>query len=426
MHYYSPRAYEYLRSTFNFNLPSIRSLRYWYSAINGDPGFTEEAFDALRQRVDQQKHDKNKKPLLVGLSFDEMFIRKHSQYDTAKKEFLGHITSGKPDQHEFYTPLCREALVFMVTGIEQEFKLPIGYFLTNGLSSEEKAALVKEALFRLYRIGIKPVSLTFDGAKSNITTMKLLGVDYNNDKPYFWHPYDKRSKVYVILDAPHMLKLCRNCLGNKGIIYDAEDRPIKWQYLYDLVSLQIQNNINLGNKLTKTHIEYDRCKMNVRIAAETCSLSTTASIDYVNKELELPEFTNSEATTEYMRWVNNSFDAMNTRRGHTGTDFKRPFSEATINEFSEYFNYARKYIKGLKLMQDGKKISILKTRSSTPFFGFYHNMKSFIDIYNDHIRPNGYDEFHTFDVSQDHLETFFGSIRSMGGSKYIHLFDIRE
>lgn len=40
LHYYSPRAYNYVRAKFNNALPNQRTLREWYKAVNGDPGFT--------------------------------------------------------------------------------------------------------------------------------------------------------------------------------------------------------------------------------------------------------------------------------------------------------------------------------------------------------------------------------------------------
>lgn len=154
----------------------------------------------------------------------------------------------------------------MVSGIGQEFKLPIGYFLTNGLCAQEKAALLKEAMFRLHRARVKLGSVTFDGATENISTVKLLGANYGIDRPYFQNPFDKDCKVYIFLDPPHMLKLARNCLGNKMILYDGENNKIQWQFVVDLVSMQITKNINIGNKLTKTHIEFQSNKMNVRLA----------------------------------------------------------------------------------------------------------------------------------------------------------------
>lgn len=412
LHFFSPRAYEYIRSVFNFNLPTIRTIRYWYSVVDGSPGFTEEAFDALRQRVELSEG----KPFMVALMFDEVSHRKHSQWDASKKEFLGHITAGKHGEYENCSPLSKEALVLMVSGIGEEFKLPIGYFLCNGLCAEEKSAIITEAIRRLSLIGVIVVCITCDGYITNITTAKSLGARFDKDQPYFQNPYIENSKIYFILDPPHMLKLTRNCLGNKAVLYDAENNEIKWKFIEDVVSLQIEKNLNFGNKLTKKHIEYFANKMNVRIAAETKSNSTATSIEFLDKVLKLELFSNSDGTTKHLQIFNNLFDTMNSKLYHTDEGFKRPLSETTIHQFSELFEVSRRYINGLEIIEDGKRKSILKTKSFTPYFGFYHNTYSFAGIYKDYIIPNGHSEFFTFNVSQDHLETFFGSIRSMGGN----------
>lgn len=106
---------------------------------------------------------------------------------------------------------------------------------------------------------------------------------------------------------------------------------------------------------------------------------------------------------------------MNSKVGHCDNEFKQPFSETTVSDFSTYFQYARNYIKGLKLIENGVKKSILKSKSYTSYFGMYHNMSSFIGIYEDYIKPNGIEEFYAFTVSQDLVENFFGMIRQRNG-----------
>ena len=41
--FYSTEAYEYVRKHFNLALPYVATIRRWYSAIDGNPGFTQEA-----------------------------------------------------------------------------------------------------------------------------------------------------------------------------------------------------------------------------------------------------------------------------------------------------------------------------------------------------------------------------------------------
>lgn len=255
-------------------------MRKWYTAIDASPGFTDIAFDALSKKAIELR-DQNKS-LIVALIFDEMNIRKHSQWDAANKEFLGHIDAGKQENYEAFSPLAKENLVLMLSGIGTNFKIPIGYFPSNGLCGPEKAALLKEAILRLTNIRVTVASITSDGAKSNVPAYRILGANFDEDKPYFENPFKKDSKIYIIMDTPHMLKLARNCLGNKKTLYNGLNEKIEWRFIEDLVSLQISENFNIGNKLSKTHIEFKNREMNVRLAAETLSNSTATSIEYLN------------------------------------------------------------------------------------------------------------------------------------------------
>lgn len=45
LHFYSPKAYDFVRSSFSQSLPHPSTLRQWCSAVEGKPGFTSEAFE---------------------------------------------------------------------------------------------------------------------------------------------------------------------------------------------------------------------------------------------------------------------------------------------------------------------------------------------------------------------------------------------
>jgi THAP domain len=45
LHFYSAKAYNFVRSSFRCALPHPSTLRSWYSAVDGKPGFTHEAFE---------------------------------------------------------------------------------------------------------------------------------------------------------------------------------------------------------------------------------------------------------------------------------------------------------------------------------------------------------------------------------------------
>lgn len=407
LHYYSPSAYGYLRELFFHHLPSPRTIRAWYSTINISPSFTSASFDVLKQKSDMIKANNGR--LLVGLMLDGMFVRQHSQWDMASKKFLGHNMVREEDDNQTYLPLASSALTFMVVGLEEDFKIPVGYFFNNKTNADELTDLIDQAMCLLNSTGCTLVSLTYDGAKENLAVGKYFGATM--EQPYIINPYDTQNKVYLILDPPHMIKLIRNVLGTKQVLYNQNDVEIKWEFIEKLVKLQIDQNINLGNKLNLTHLKFKDKKMNVRLACETVSKSVSNSIKYADAHMKLPEFVDSEATSEYLLLFNNLFDVMNSKMGHCKNEYKRPFTDTTKAYFNDLFQNARSYINSLKVMEADRKISILKSRSHTGYFGFIQNMTSFSGIFEDY----GLTEFYTFSVSQDKLETFFGIIRRMGG-----------
>lgn len=127
LHFYSPAAYNYVRDAFNKNLPHPSTLRNWYSTVDGTPGFTSRA---------------------------------------------------------------KEALVFMLVAINSNWKIPVAYFLVNVLNSQEKANLVCTVLSFVHDTGTCVKTLTFDGTAANMSMATNLGaqLSFPDLKPYFKHP----------------------------------------------------------------------------------------------------------------------------------------------------------------------------------------------------------------------------------------------
>ena len=51
LHFYSPHAYQYVRKMFDTCMPHPRTITKCYQTIDGRPGFTTEAFSALKART---------------------------------------------------------------------------------------------------------------------------------------------------------------------------------------------------------------------------------------------------------------------------------------------------------------------------------------------------------------------------------------
>ena len=73
--FYSAKAYNYVRKSFDLGLPCASVILSWYSSMNGEPGFTKDAMTAMKAKVLAAKRDGQE--VVCALMLDEMAIRKH-------------------------------------------------------------------------------------------------------------------------------------------------------------------------------------------------------------------------------------------------------------------------------------------------------------------------------------------------------------
>lgn len=415
LNYYSPNAYNYVRSVFGNNLPHFRTLRAWLYTVDASPGITSSSLKTLERMV----NDKPGEQLLVSLMKDEIYIRKNIEYLEEIEKFEGFeaIRNSRDNELMKKLAIAKRILVYMVVG--KDFKLPVAYYPINGLNAQGAAALTQVVIENINKTGAKVISLTQDGPRENIKMAKKLGADFENEKPYFPSPTNPNDKIYVILDPAHMIKLFRGCLYHHKL-YSA-GKPMHWEYISRLYELQRKRNFNLGNKLTAMHIDYKAKPMDVRIACETLSHSTANGIDICRND-GYTGFEDSETTTEFIRHVKNSFNILNYKPGTktNGKNFKKPLNPDTVDEIFEYCAKAKEFFKSIEIdvISKSKKKkqcivrkSVLLSQSFTPFFGLVHNMTAIEGLYRDHVLNGPLDELHLFQMSQDHLETFFAAIR---------------
>ena len=231
LHFYSPKAYEYVRDTFGLALPHNRTIREWYAGVDGDPGFTKSAFQALRLRC--KEGEQKGKRVIVALMLDEMAIRKHVEFSNGK--FHGFVDVGAGVTSDS-APLAKDALVLMAVALKESWKIPLGYFLLDGISGAEKANLVIECITRLHQVGVHVASITCDGPAAHLAMFKRLGVDLSTipSQPCFQHPCDPAFPVYVILEPCHVLKLMRNAWAERGTFVTENGEKIEWRFIEEL------------------------------------------------------------------------------------------------------------------------------------------------------------------------------------------------
>ncbi|KAE9524151.1 hypothetical protein AGLY_015516, partial [Aphis glycines] len=233
LNFYSSSAYNYVRKIFYKSLPHPSTIRKWYAVIDGFPGFTSESLNTLHNKVFEMKL-KNKQ-LICGMMMDEFSIKQDVHFNGKRNQGYVNYGTGLNDDTDSL-PLAKEALVLMLVALNSNWKIPIGYFLINGISGEEKGNLVKTSLNVLHDTGVIIKSLTFDGAGSNISMATSLRSKLHppNVKTYFLHPITKSKDFFE-----------------------------------KLVKLQEETQLHLATKIR--HINYYKEKMKVRLAAQTLS-----------------------------------------------------------------------------------------------------------------------------------------------------------
>lgn len=404
LNFYSPKAYAYVRDTFNSILPSPRTLSKWYKHVDAEPGFTVEALNTLAIASKNAS-----KPLYCALMMDEISIRKHVEWDG--NYYHGYVNFGA-ELNGDDVDMATECFVIMVVGVNVSWKLPVGYFYCNHLNSDQKSNLIKRCINVVNDTGVNIISLTFDGCYVNISMAKELGCKLIPRPEQLISYFNLNDcKVNIILDPSHMIKLVRNALGEKKKIIDLNGEIVDFDYIEKLLILQENEHAHLGNKLKKEHVFYFRKKMKVKLATQLLSRSVANSLEFCMTILKLKDFENCRATINFINIFNDAFDILNSRYVISNS-FKGAVNNQNYDKIFSFIQTFFYYVNNLRLI-DGKLI--LKSQRATGFLGFLVSFSSLMNLKKDLIDTNKIDFLPFYKLSQDHLEMFFGNIRSQGG-----------
>jgi len=326
------------------------------------------------------------------------------------KELEGYVDYGT-QMSDDSLPVASEVLMFMVVAVNGNWKLPIAYFLCHGMSGDEKCNLVSEALIRLHDANVEVVSVVCDGPSTNFAVASKLGasIQVNDMRPWFPHPSDTAKVVYLVFDACHMLKLLRNVFAEKGILTDRHNRQIRWQYIKDLYELQDREGLRAANKLKRNHIEWYQQKMKVSLAAQALSRSVASSLEFVAKDLEMPQFKDADATIAFIRVVDQLFDTLNSKSCFA-KEFKSVLRPTNEQFWRPFLVDARDYVLSLKL---GPAL-LHSTPRKTCVLGFAATITSVIALYDSYVKQGPMQYLATYRLSQDHIELMFNVVRSRG------------
>lgn len=281
------------------------------------------------------------------------------------------------------------------------------------MDSKDQHLLITAALQLLEESGADVRGIVMDGSHPNQRTASMLGAQLTMDsfKPFFSHPMTSRN-VYIIFDPCHMLKLLRNLLGDLGVLYNNEQKPIRWSYLKKLHNLQQNEGLHIANRLRASHIEFHSKKMNVQIAAQTLSNSVATALDFL-RLTKNEHFKECEPTAEFLRHVDNLFDRLNASNPR-GLGLKAPINLANLSTTTQLIEDSLSFLKELTI-KSGQPV--VESRRKMGVIGFMCAATGILTIAKDLLmrEKDPYAYFLPYKCSQDNIETFFSMIRQRGG-----------
>jgi len=135
-------------------LPHPETIKKWYQNLNGHPGITKKAINILK--VKNIKLTLRAKNLYFNLIIDEMSIKRQIEWDG--KKYTGFVDL-RMDIDSDKLPEAQYALVFLVTCINDHYKIPVAYYFIHSLTGAEKANLLKQCLIVLHEANVRIVSV---------------------------------------------------------------------------------------------------------------------------------------------------------------------------------------------------------------------------------------------------------------------------
>ena len=96
--------------------------------------------------------------------------------------------------------------------------------------------MLRKSIEKLNETGVIVVSITSDNPTCNWKMYEDLGAKLYSDNPKVNLSLTNAINIliFVTLDACHLLKLARNCLGDFKSLVNSERKVISWRYIQEL------------------------------------------------------------------------------------------------------------------------------------------------------------------------------------------------
>lgn len=249
-----------------FFLPGVKTLKLIVRRINIGPGFHASILKGLKVMSASIKESEK----LVVLTVDEMATKENVVYDSKNDCIEGVENFGDGETSHL---VANHACVFMVRGLMQKWKQPVGYFFSSGpMAADLLKSKLLSCIGELESIGLNVKVVVCDQGSNNRSMMKSLGVTV--DSPHF----EMNGKsLHVLYDPPHLLKNICNNLKKSGFMVG--DNRVDWSHILTYFEIDSSLPIRMAPRLTERDIELPAfSSMKVRRMVISSSLNSAKSL----------------------------------------------------------------------------------------------------------------------------------------------------
>jgi DNA transposase THAP9 len=401
LYYKSPSTYKYMRRN-KITLPGESTVRHWLHSINYSTGFPKQYLEQIKLKTSEMNENEKKCAILL----DEVSIMKTLEYNKVLDEIEGYEDLGTLGRKN---KLGSHALVVMVRGLYNNWKLPLCYFFTgSGVKGDDLVIIIEDCIKQILDLDLLPTCIICDQGTQNRRMYTLLGG--NEDQP---STTICGKKIFLIYDMPHLIKSVRNNLlsGNFQI---NTNKIVSLNDIRMAYEIDIKNMVRAMIKITPTHLNPNPFqKMNCKLAIQLFSHSVSATIKtcIATGEIKSQSAIN---TANFIEVVNNMFDSANSKILNDPNPNRKPLCTRNpqVMENLEKAN---------KLFKNSIKICHKMKTTSTPpcFVGIVWTTTAIRQLYESEklamMNPNKEYFLMTNRLTQDALENFFSIMRQKNG-----------
>lgn len=270
-----PRAYRLLLKK-GHPLPAVITLKKWCAKVDISRGLLKPVLQIL-QNSEMSTFEK-----LCVISFDETKIKEQYTYDKKNDSIW------KP---------YKNAQVVMLRRLFGNWKQPIFFDYDCKMDKELFYKIIQE----IENVGFHIVAAVCDMGGSNQGLLKQLDVSIN--KTWFINPHDLESKIYMLADVPHLLKLIRNNFCDYGFIL-ASGAEINKHVVEELLSkTNAKSDLSIAYKISTDTIRHKGPnRQKVKFAAKLFSHTVSKAIFRAGSLGEL-QSDNWQETSEFFKMV---------------------------------------------------------------------------------------------------------------------------